>query len=164
MSLLLTWGLGSSAAIAPPAIGVTDFRSALVAELQANMTLSAIFGSKTFPGVIPEGEDPPAITYRIFGAPRGHNLDGADGTSVCHVQISCFSFQFEDCESAAEALRQMFDGYAGDLGGAGLVPVTETVLENEVDLEDEPTEGSDRWTFGIALDFAFHYRQSKPAR
>jgi hypothetical protein len=157
MSLILTWGLGSQP-IPPPPAG-TGFRAALVARLNADPNLSALVADRIYPQAIPQSNAAyPAVGFRVPDNDRDHHLDGVAGVASARVELWAESPVYSECDAVAEALRRLFDGFVGVLGGD--VTVTETTSAGEGDDYFEPADGSDAGTHQIALEYLFRYRES----
>lgn len=137
-----------------------DFRKALRKHLIETPEIAALFGIRIFHKKIPQAGKLPAIVYQIIADSPGRNLSGSDGTSTARVQLSLYSLNDSDVIRGAEVLRQRQDGYTGLLGS--LIDVTGAVLVAAMDAYEEPDNGSDDGTFGVVLDFRYHYRVSKP--
>lgn len=159
MSLLLTFGLGSTAPPAPPAGG--DFESALVARLNANPALSALLDGRIFPVQTPQHvpRTGARLLYAVTDNNRPRSLSGAVGIATARVSFDVRSPHYSDCKIGQELLRQ-YDGFRGVL--AGSVTVLFTQLDTHADAFEWPDDGSDEGMQHLSLALLFKYRESLP--
>lgn len=134
-----------------------DIRTALAAHLRAS-PITSIVGPRIYALAVPQRGSLPALVYQVISMPRGHHLDGRDGTAWARIQLKYLSTNQADNAKGAEALRQSLDGFTGLLGGQ--VTVMETLLANELDDYEAPTNKSDIGTFMIVQDYKFHIRHT----
>lgn len=137
-----------------------DFRSALVAKLLAETSITGIVGNNVLPGMIPETEHLPALVYRIHETDRGKDLAGYNGISYATVDLMSSSFVDSDVIALAKALRNAFDGYAGLMDG--VITVYFTQILDEEDDYIEPDDASDRGTFVTTIKCKFKYVEPAP--
>lgn len=139
-------------------------RNALVAALRADLVLDPVIGGRIFPGVVPESQRLPALTWQVINVSRRTNrsLDSTNPIASTRAQLTVVSKLASDCQAAGDALRQ-WDGFRGDFGSLGL-DVIETVLIDERDFIDPPADGTGRSTYRTVFDFLFRYREPTPAR
>ena len=109
----------------------------IVSTLDAYTGLTAITGSRLYPGTLPQEPTLPAITYRRIDTPRVASLDG-DDTLINP--------------------RYQFDVYAADTLTAGSVvgqlrAAMATISALAVDQQDDPSEANDLGRFRIIVDF-----------
>lgn len=63
-------------------------------------------------------------------------------------------------KAVAEAVRGEMQGFKGTWGST---TVSSVVLENEIDLHDEPDDGSDDGWHQVAIDYFVRYVESVPS-
>lgn len=141
-------------------VWASTLREAVFARLSRSPWIAAVVGPRIFFGALPQTKRFPALTYFVPSRTGGHNLGGADGTSRARVQISAWSFSELEAEQLAMAIRDRFDGFVGLIGQ---VEITACLFAGEVDLPEPPgKDGSDDWTYQIAVDYSISHRVPLP--
>lgn len=121
--------------------------------------ITNLVGQRVFSSNIPQREDYPAISIvRITGG-HAHMLSGGAGFAEPTVQVDAWADTSTVCESIAEALRGELQGFRGTMGST---TVRAVVLQNEIDLSEEPSDGSDAWVYRITQDYYINYEISIP--
>ena len=82
--------------------------------------------------------------------PYGHNLAGADGTSVATVEITGMAQTEASAVAIAEAVRNSCDGFIGTQSG---VAIMTCLLQDEANAQTPPPDGSDNWIYQITLEY-----------
>lgn len=159
MSLLLTFGLGSTSPPAAPA--GSDFESALVARLLANPALTGLIGDRLYPVATPQKtpRGTARLLYAVTANERPRCLSGAVGLATARVHFDARSPRYTDCKSIQEILRQ-YDGFRGVL--AGEIKVQFSQLETHGDEYEWPDNASDQGMQHLSLTFYFKYREPRP--
>jgi len=101
-------------------------RNALV----TNTVASSIVGSRVFPVLAPATAALPFAVYRRSSIRREQTLGGPSGLPIVNVEFQIYSTTYESARQAADAFRQVLDGYAGSLDN---VNVQNAALEQESD-------------------------------
>lgn len=146
------------AGVAPVAGG---FRAGVVARLNGSAALAAIVGDRIFPQIRPQRSGLPAVVFSIPSIERDHDLDGPTGLATAYLEMVAYAEDFTECDRLAQVLRDLFDGFTGQLGA---VEVTETLSDSEVDDWDTTVDGADDGTYSIQVDYQITYRESTPNR
>lgn len=139
------------------------FREALYAKLLSISGLNAIVNGAIYPGAIPEtyqlDRDGPALTYTVTALPRNHNLSGSDGTATARVQLSAWSLLESQSDAIALVIFNAIDGlYNDSTWGNGTVTIMSCLQQDEVDLPEPFTAGTDQWIYQVASDYEIkHY-------
>ena len=150
--LLITRGYTAAVVV------ISRLRQAINYRLANSPAIVALVGPRIYFGALPQTANllnGPALTYHVVSRPYGHNLSGVDGTSQARVQISAWSYQEAEARQLIDAVRDRFDGFQGSIG---LVVVTASVIENEVDLRQPPKAGTDQWLYHVASDYRVNHR------
>ncbi|MEZ5951184.1 MAG: DUF3168 domain-containing protein [Planctomycetaceae bacterium] len=102
-----------------------------------------IVGDRIFPQ---HADEPvyPCLIYSLVTQSHDHIVTGSAGTARARVQFDCWSYSLADCSIAIEAIRQHLQGFQGLLG---TIEVVGSHLNNELDLSEKPTDGSNRWLY-----------------
>jgi hypothetical protein len=111
------------------------------------------------------GRIPRAARYPVIGISRvsgGHEhvLSGAAGYATPRIQLDVWSTSMVTTLAVAEAVRQVMQGFKGTMGST---TVSSVVLENEIDLTEEPDDGSDLGIEHRVLDYFIRYTESIPS-
>lgn len=69
--------------------------------------------SGMFPGVLPQGEELPAIVYQEIHGDGQMTMDGPDGLRYSRMQFDCYGTTFKQSKALARALRQLLEGTTG---------------------------------------------------
>jgi hypothetical protein len=93
----------------------------------------------------------PVITYEVPDWPTGHHLMGADGTSQAEVDVSVWSLLVSAADGWGQAIRDILDGYVGDIA-------TVCLLQDEADQLHPPQAGTDQWVFEIRYRYLINHR------
>lgn len=132
----------------------------LAAWLKADDDVAGIVGDRVFPQAGRKGSSGafPRITYSRVSGKDILSHDGPSGTAWIRVQINCFSYRYDDCDSLANAIRgtradPKLNGYTGTLGD---YTVQGIFFENEVDLYWPPEMGEEG-LHQTAVDFVVWY-------
>lgn len=112
--------------------------------------------------IYPQHADQPVYPCLIYSLPsqaHDHIVTGSAGTARARVQFDCWSYSLADCSIAIEAIRQQLQGFQGILG---TIEVVGSHLNNELDLSEKPTDGSNRWLYRKTGDYTIRYRVPIP--
>ena len=117
-----------------------------------------IVGDRIFPQ---HADEPvyPCLIYSLVTQSHDHIVTGSAGTARARVQLDCWSYSLADCSIAIEAIRQHLQGFQGLLG---TIEVVGSHLNNELDLSEKPTDGSNRWLYRKTGDYTIRYRVPIP--
>lgn len=94
-----------------------DLGKIIYAALAGDVGVTAIAGTRIYPGVIPQEIDRPCVSYDIGSLP------GVDGTAPVHsttVNASCFAREKNDAHSLADAVDGKLEGLRGEATGVSL--------------------------------------------
>ena len=148
------------AAAEPSIVPATSLREAIVAAILADTTCANLVGTRVRPDRPAEKDLLPAIVCEIVSNERVHSLHGPAGVSRARVELATFARTMREGFAGMNALRNLFDGFVGDLHG---VMVLECSLDEEADENEYPQEGTDLGTYEVPIDFFFLYRESIPS-
>ncbi len=139
----------------------TDFETAINTALRANATLTGLVGTKIRPTNPAEKDLPPSLTFSVSKKAREQSLDGPIGVCRCRLSLVARSLDYDVCKAIKEALRNMLDGFVGDLSGVAIV---EASMADESDVYEQPADGSDQGTFEVPCEFFVRFREPLPVR
>jgi hypothetical protein len=90
--------------------------------VRAAAGVKAILGdpARMYPVLIPESPVYPLATYQLISDMADYTLDGSAGIEVKRIQIDTWSggevsASYLDAKNAAEAIRNVLEGYSGQL-------------------------------------------------
>lgn len=134
-------------------------RAGLNQYLTSKETLAAIVGTRIYPGARPQGSALPALgTARLSGA-HAHYITGGAGRGDPRFMLDCMAETYAEADGLAEAVRNVMQGFSGEMGD---ITITSCTLEDDSDQVDTPEDGSDRVIYHIPLVFKIQYRESIP--
>lgn len=107
------------------------------------------FDTAVYPHFLPEDRSLPAVTYRISSSRPEYSADGPSNHGVT-FQVDCWSQVYLDLKKLRDEVKDLLDGYTGELGEhyAHLVQI-----ENEVDTYEPETK-----LFRVSIFFNVFYR------
>lgn len=152
---LVTGGLDESGGLPPASLGL---RQAIEYRLLASPAITALVGSRVYFGAVPQTASlatGPALTYSVPDRPYGHTLAGPDGTSQARVKFSAWSMLESQSTAIAQAIRDRFQGFAGNISGC---VVTASILEDEHHIPNPPRAGTDQWIYEIDTTYRVNHR------
>lgn len=95
--------------------------------------VTALVGTRVFPGVIPQGAAQPAIVYAKRSRNRQQLFCGTDGLKQTRVDIDCYATSYRQSVLLANAVTAALEDFSGTMG---TTRVPRIFLETEVDLSD----------------------------
>jgi hypothetical protein len=155
--VLLLFNLNLSTAPPPPS-GPATLREALYARLSSIEDLATLAGSRIYFNARPQiasGASFPAVVHSIDGRSFDRDLSGPDGLSTATWSVDCWAKTELAAAAMADAVRTAFDGFNGTIGQ---VVVLGCFLEDEADLPEYPRNGTDSYTYRVALSFTVIHR------
>jgi hypothetical protein len=142
---------GSLGRSAPPAHRISDVRSAL-----RKLLTDAASIARVYPGGLPQTATLPALSYLMVGAHDNRDMDGAESLVEGHYRVSVWSHDAEECHSLVKRIRRGLPGYRGlvdDVRIAGIF------VGGELDMPDDPRDGTDDYTYQTILELELQYEE-----
>ena len=116
-------------------------REALTYALKNCAGVSAIVGTRVFPGLRPDDVDTnPCVVYYLQSDQPDVNLMGLAGTSKARVKVEFISPDIADCITMQTAFAATFAGYSGTINGKVIIRAK---FDDEDDEADYAQTGSD---------------------
>jgi hypothetical protein len=138
-------------------------KSAIRIYLTGQAGITALVGSspvRIYPIKLPQKNPKlPALTYRRLSGQHGHNIGGSSGTAIPTFRFDCWGATYEDADKLAEAMRQVMQGFGGEMDDTDVRTV---VLADDFDDYEPPEDGSDDGFFHVTLDYAIRYTETIP--
>jgi hypothetical protein len=122
----------------------------------ASLVGGRIFGSR-FPNNTAK-PTLPAIVYFTFWSDTVRALDGPDGLRTKKIQIDCYADKYPDAVEAADAVRNLFEGFKGTLPNG--VVVQSAIVEKDEDFPLEPGKPAQDFVYRRMLEVTFRYVES----
>jgi len=124
-------------------------KEALGTYLQGYAALTALVGTRVYPGAFPQGTAMPAVTFSQISNPTIPHTGGSDGAlQRPRFQITCWGDNYDDPDIVAQVVRTALTDYSGTMGGVGGVDVARVLYDNETDIYNQGLQRD-----GVALDF-----------
>jgi len=142
-------GLGRRTGPAPQV--VRDVRSAL-----RKLVADAVQFDRILPGGLSERTTLPAISYVMAGSYDNRDFDGGDDLIEGRFRLSIWSGDSEEAALIARDVRQALLGFRGYVGQVGVLGI---FLEGEIDMPEDPRDGSDDIAYQIILDLLIQYTE-----
>ena len=126
---------------------------ALYSRLKAYADLTAIT-TGIFPQFIPEGEDAPAVVYALARDEPAPMLDGPSDDRTALFNIDCYSLQYAQAHTMADAVEAALAGFRGTLGTSTPAISADNIrLERKLDLFETATKLN-----RVSMQFSIFYQ------
>ena len=135
--------------------------SALFSYLSTKAEVTAAVGTRILREIAPEGAIYPFMTYTVVGDVPEHHMGGASGLTNVTMQIDVWAETFGEAVSLSEVIRNVLDGFTGDMGSENL-SIRTCHLENKISLPEADLEGAQSPVFRKSLDFLIWHVESVP--
>jgi hypothetical protein len=142
------------------AVAVLTLREAVAAWLRSQSSVASIVGNRIYFGQPSQRASYPCLAFKISSRSYGHNLAGADGTSIATITFIALGNAQSQTVAVAEAIRNFADGFRGLQNG---VAILSCLLDDESDDEYQPPDGSDVWIYQTSLDYVVKHRVPSPS-
>lgn len=119
---------------------------ALYDYITSDNTVSGIIGTRLYPAVLPEGVDLPAMAYQRISRDGMIAHDGPTGLATVRIQLTMQAQSYLTLRSLADAVRVLFDGIRGEIGGEDGVMVHESYVDNDFGSFAELSDAAGRFT------------------
>jgi Protein of unknown function (DUF3168) len=143
----------------PSSVVILTLREAVAAWLRSQSSVTAIVGNRIYFAQPSQRAAYPCCVIKVPTRKYGHNLGGADGTSVATVAITALAIAESQVIALAEAIRNFADGFRGTQSGVGILSC---LIDDEADDETAPPDGSDNWIYQVTLEYRVAHRVPAP--
>jgi len=137
-----------------------SFKSDLSTYVKAQSDIVAVVSTRSFAGQAPEGTKFPYIVYNIISSEGTQHMLAPSGQATHTIQFDVWAKSDEDREAGAEAIRNAFDGLRGTMGAS--TEVRRAILVNQLETEQNPTDGTEIPDYRTVLDVDFIINRSVP--
>lgn len=126
---------------------------ALYAHLSASAGISALVGTRIYPGMLPQSPTKPALVYTLVAQAPDYTLDSRESYNPL-IQIDCFADTNVAAQGVADAVDAVLSGFTGTFGGGGnTVTVIECLRVGRQDIYEDET-----FEFRVVLEYRFRYK------
>ena len=147
--------LRSWAAFIGPTAGID---AALFSLLAADGSVIGYVATRIYPQELPQESALPALVYERTSLDHIRSNDGATGLATALYDLTSWAETFVAARGLADAARLALDGYSGTVGS---VKIGFIILENEVDLFEEPLL-DERRRCGVRQQYTVSYDETIP--
>lgn len=123
---------------------------ALYAKLTATAGVTSLVATRIYPLQAPQTDLDDYVTYeRPSGAPYGQH-SGPSGLTWARLSYVCHSSRYANAKTAAKAIRDALDGFAGVVSG---MQIGHCIAEEDADIGFDP----ETRRYVTAIDFNVQY-------
>ena len=128
----------------------------IYSRLTASTSITAIVGTRIFPGRVPQGQTFPNIRFSILAQEQTQKLTGHLTLYSASIQIDCYTL------NSYSSLIDLSDTVRANLNTGsttfGSIQITNCHVQSELDEPPfTPTDGSDDWIYGRSLSLQLHF-------
>lgn len=120
-------------------------------EVLADAGISALIGTRYYPGVLPQKPTYPAVVAQVVSNVDEPTLDGVANIVRARVQINAWAETYASARSVVDSVRALLDGTTGTWSGTKVGSVR---VENEID-----TYGEETSIYGRQIDLMILYHR-----
>ena len=111
-------------------------------------------------GDVPEKTALPHITYQLISNPATYHITGNSDFRFAREQVNCNGTDLVQARAVADAVYPALDRLSGPQGRPGsLVTISSLQLANDLEIDDPPSDATDRGPFRVILEFEIWYRE-----
>lgn len=93
-----------------------NVKKAIAIHLLADATLKKIVSDRIYRGRLPANVKPPHIIIWLLSSDRLYDHDGYSGMTKAMLQISCFSYDTDEADTMAAAVRASLESWPAESG------------------------------------------------
>lgn len=128
----------------------------VIAQLLNDQAVSAIVGSRVFPGRRIQAGDLPAVVFQVISQMPGYDDQGEIGLTDSRIQIDCWAATYTEAKELSRAVTELFSGAFFDAGGTEF---QYTQLNGARDLPESGSNAAD-YFYRVMLDFSLLHSPS----
>jgi len=136
-----------------------SFREDLVTYMDTDATLTGLISTRRFPQFAPQDTIFPYITFLKLTSESILHTSAVTSIVPETWQFNIWGEKMAQIDPVEEALRELFDGYAGPMGST---TVRETKITGIVDSSELPSDGTQKGPFETIMNINFWYLRSVP--
>jgi len=132
----------------------------LIDYLLADTDVKALVGTRVYPVAVAQDVVRPYITIQRIAVDRTYDHDGETGLCAPLIQIDCWADTYRGAKTLADKVRLAISGYNGALGGYTAQAI---LIQNEVDLSEGPSTGSEKVIHRVSIDASVWFNEVVPS-
>lgn len=143
-------------------MAAANIGEALRAYLLDRAGVSAIVGTRMYPGAAPERAAFPRLVYQTVSTNDLTDHDGGDGYTDETVQIAAEAHTRATATALMHEVRKALVGYGaadGLMDGWGVAAI---LPEGRFEQPEAPADGSDQWTYRWVCDYRVTHYDAAP--
>lgn len=125
--------------------------------LSAHAPLTALIGTRLYPGKASQDEPLPYITYTSPTESGIPHQTGVGNKALTEIQFTIWAKNSPERGDIQKVLREFFDGNIRQTYGTVFCQSVRNT--NNTDTEDDPDDGSQDFAFGVHMDFNFWHNR-----
>jgi len=129
---------------------------ALYSKLTGTAAITALVGTRIFPGYLPQTAALPAMSYWRVAGMREHAQGTDPGVARPRIQIDAWGKKYSQVQSVADALRTALQDSSGLWGGVGGVTILAVHYYGDSHFYEDETE-----VHHIASEFVIWHSESR---
>jgi Protein of unknown function (DUF3168) len=133
---------------------------AIYAYLSTLPALTAIIGTRLYPGIAPTSAIFPYVTLHEIMIESFYYLRGASATFDAMMQIDCWALEPMQAQHMAKAIRQSMDGLPASWDG---LEVDGVFIDSEMDAPEPAQDGSERAYYRRVMTVNVWHAREVPA-
>jgi uncharacterized protein DUF3168 len=141
-------------------MSIPSLSRGLYAFLSTYAPLTAIVGTRIYPGLAPTSAVFPYVTIQELMVASHYHLDGATATFDTMAQIDVWSLEPMQAQQLAKIIRQSMDGLPAAWDG---LEVDGVFVDSETDAPEPAQDGSERAYYRRILTISVWHMREVPA-
>ncbi len=135
--------------------------TALFNYLSNEAGMTALVNTRIYASTPPSSPVYPFVTFQVLNNQPAHHMGGAVGLTEVLMQIDAWAFLVSEQQSISEALRNLLDGFRGQMG-TELLEVRKCFLETRNTFQEPDKQGKNLPVHRASLDFSIWHEESLP--
>ena len=141
-------------------MAIPSLSRALYAFLSTYPPLTALIGTRLYPGLAPTSSPFPYLTMQDLMVASHYHLDGATATFDSMVQLDVWALEALEAQKIARTIRLAMDGMPAAWDG---LEVDGVFVESELDAPEPAQDGSERAYYRRILTLTVWHLREVPA-
>ena len=135
---------------------MSKLAAAIYSKLSGSTAVTALTGTRIFPGHIPQGKSYPNCRFIVSDIEQIHTSTGHDKTHRASLQVDCYAVDsYLTACNLSEAIREALNTQSTTFG---TLEIFNSHITSEIDEPPfRPADGSDKWIYGRSLDCNLHF-------
>lgn len=134
---------------------MATIQEAILARLDADEDVTAAYGHRFFPVIVPDNAPLPALAYRLAKT-YAHTYGNAGTVDSVRLTLTTWAKDYAEAHAAAETIRAALDGVSGTLSA---IVVGAILLESETDIPSVPVGNEEARAYGVEQGFDVQHEE-----